>query len=150
MLPPPQPKAMFPNQKLQTFPWLRYIPLVIVQNLSSHLNVFALKTFLGDISAKVLISNLNEKAYKLVTLFCRDNICLYLMGTIFIYLINHLLPVTSLISDHIWGIIFPVTSFMVLIILIVVLYTKFCHLNPKERQWQRMLKLPHNFTHITR
>ena len=24
------------------------------------------------------------------------------------------------------------------------------HLNPKERQWQRMLKLPHNCTHLTR
>ena len=67
---------MFPNQKLQTFPWLQYIPLVIVQNLSSNLNVFALKTFLGDISAKVLILNLNEKTYKLLTLFSRDSICI--------------------------------------------------------------------------
>ena len=24
------------------------------------------------------------------------------------------------------------------------------HSNPKERQWQRMLKLPHNCTHLTR
>ena len=59
------------------------------------------------------------------------------MGTIFIYLINHLLPITSLISDHIWGIIFPVPLFMLLIILIMVLYTKFYHLNYKESWAQK-------------
>ena len=55
----------------------------------------------------------------------------------FIYLINHLLPVTCLISDPTWGIIFPVPLFMLLIILIVVLYTKFYHLNYKESWVQK-------------
>ena len=92
VLPPPQPKAMFPNQKLQTFPWLQCIPLVIVQNLSSHLNVFALKTFLGDISAKVLILNSNEKTYKLLTLFSRD---MFIFNGNNVYLFNQ-----SFIKEH--------------------------------------------------
>ena len=103
VLPPPQPKAMFPNQKLQTFPWLQCIPLVIVQNLSSHLNVFALKTFLGDISAKVLILNSNEKTYKLLTLFSRD---MFIFNGNNVYLFNqsfassYMFDLRSYLGDH--------------------------------------------------
>lgn len=43
---PPQPKEMSPNQNLQTLLLLQHLPLVIIQNLSSPLNIFALNIFL--------------------------------------------------------------------------------------------------------
>ena len=52
---PPPTKRNVPNQNLQTLLLLQHLPLVIIQNLSSHLNMFALNFFLVKFHQKILI-----------------------------------------------------------------------------------------------